>query len=195
MELLFFLFIVLPMISAVWLVILFLGAAFTSMSVEAFRERLKGHAREKRESQETQERIRQQEKALEESRRAVGDTDEVLMPWQVRRLAAQEEPLRIEEEQHQFAARVVERAEEARQVRAEVKELLQTGSLTVPGLLERADSDETLARMKVLAMLESLPTLDKAAAHRAMREIGIDESRRLSGLGPKQRSTLINRFG
>ena len=187
------------MISVVWFLILFFSVG---LSVGKFLEVLENRAEAKEQKRESQERIRKQEKrirkqkeALEESRRAVGDTNEALMPWQVRRLAAEEEALRIEEEQPRFAARVVERAEEARQVRAEVKELLRTGSLTVPGLLERADSDETLARMKVRAMLESLPTLDKAAAHRAMREIGIDESRRLSGLGPRQRSTLINRFG
>ena len=180
------------MISVVWFLILFFSVG---LSVGKFLEVLENRAEAKEQKRESRERIRKQKKASEESRRAVGDTNEALMPWQVRRLAAEEEALRIEEEQPRFVARVVERAEEARQVRAEVKELLRTGSLTVPGLLERADSDETLARMKVRAMLESLPTLDKAAAHRAMREIGIDESRRLSGLGPRQRSTLINRFG
>ena len=51
------------------------------------------------------------------------------------------------------------KAGEARRIRAEVKELLKMGSLSVAGLLDRADSDEILARMKVLAVLESLPKL------------------------------------
>ena len=33
---------------------------------------------------------------MEENRRAVGDTNEVLWPWQVRRLVAEEEALRLE---------------------------------------------------------------------------------------------------
>ena len=87
------------------------------------------------------------------------------------------------------------KAGEARRARAEVKELLKMGSLTVAGLLERADGDEILARMKVLAVLESLPKLGKVKARRTMEEIGISESRRLRGLGVQQRSALVSRFG
>ena len=87
------------------------------------------------------------------------------------------------------------KAGEARRARAEVKELLKMGSLTVAELLERADSDEILARMKVLAVLESLPKLGKVKARRTMEEIGISESRRLRGLGAQQRSALVSRFG
>ena len=87
------------------------------------------------------------------------------------------------------------KAGEARRARAEVKELLKMGSLTVARLLERADGDEILARMKVLAVLESLPKLGKVKARRTMEEIGISESRRLRGLGAQQRSALVSRFG
>ena len=87
------------------------------------------------------------------------------------------------------------KAAEARRARAEVKELLKMGSLTVAGLLDRADGDEVLARMKVLAVLESLPKLGKVKARRAMEDIGISESRRLRGLGTQQRTALVSRFG
>ena len=87
------------------------------------------------------------------------------------------------------------KAGEARRARAKVKELLKMGSLTVAGLLEQADGDEILARMKVLAVLESLPKLGKVKARRTMEEIGISESRRLRGLGAQQRSALVSRFG
>ena len=111
MEILFFLFIILPMISVVWFLILFVGAGLAGMSVEAFREKLKRHG----ESQEAQERIRKQGQTLEESRRAVGDTNEVLWPWQVRRLVAEEEALRFEEEQARSAAAVqISKAKAAR---------------------------------------------------------------------------------
>ena len=56
------------------------------------------------------------------------------------------------------------KAAEARRIRAEVKELLKTGSLSLEDLLERSDSDESLGRMKVQAVLESLPRLGKLKA-------------------------------
>ena len=69
------------------------------------------------------------------------------------------------------------------------------GTLTVSGLLERADDNEILGRMKVLAVLESLPAVDKARARETMIEFAIGSARRLSGLGYKQRSNLVSRFG
>ena len=86
------------------------------------------------------------------------------------------------------------KAAEARRIRAEVKELLKTGSLSLEDLLERSDSDESLGRMKVQAVLESLPRLGKVKARRAMEDIGISDSRRLRGLGAQQRASLISRF-
>lgn len=86
------------------------------------------------------------------------------------------------------------KAAEARRIRAEIKELLKMGSLTFPELLTRADNDPVVAKMKVLAALESLPKLGKVKARRTMEEIGISESRRLKGLGSQQRSDLLSRF-
>ena len=41
-------------------------------------------------------------------------------------------------------------------------------------------------------MLTSLPGLGKVKAHRLMEKLGIAESRRLRGLGAKQREALID---
>ena len=49
------------------------------------------------------------------------------------------------------------KAAEARKVRARVKEQLRSGSLDLEGLLKRSDSEEMIAKMKVLSVLESLP--------------------------------------
>jgi len=87
------------------------------------------------------------------------------------------------------------KAAEARRARAEVKELLKMGSLSLSELLDRADGDVILAKMKVLAVLESLPKLGKVKARRTMDEVGISDSRRLRGLGTKQRAELVARFG
>ena len=71
------------------------------------------------------------------------------------------------------------KAAEARRVRAEIKNRLKMGSLSLPELLEQADDDIILAKMKVLAVLESLPKLGKVKARRTMDEVGISDSRRL----------------
>ena len=83
----------------------------------------------------------------------------------------------------------------ARRVRAEIKELLKMGTLSLSELLDRSDSDKILAKMKVLSVLEALPKLGKVKARRTMDEVGISESRRLRGLGSQQRAELVARFG
>ena len=45
-------------------------------------------------------------------------------------------------------AAALAKAAEARRVRAEIKQLLKTGSIAFPELLERADTDPILAGMK-----------------------------------------------
>ena len=87
------------------------------------------------------------------------------------------------------------KAAEARRVRAEVKDRLKMGSLSLSELLNQADDDIILAKMKVLAVLESLPKLGKVKARRTMDEVGISDSRRLRGLGNQQRAELVSRFG
>tara|TARA_B100001778_G_scaffold254714_1_gene214755 strand:- start:946 stop:1263 length:318 start_codon:yes stop_codon:yes gene_type:complete len=86
------------------------------------------------------------------------------------------------------------RAADARRVRAETKDLLRDGSVTFGELLTLADVDELVGKMKTLAALESMPKIGKVKARRLMREIGIAESRRLKGLGEKQRTKLLAFF-
>nr|WP_272867004.1 integration host factor, actinobacterial type [Ferrimicrobium acidiphilum] len=80
---------------------------------------------------------------------------------------------------------------EARRARAEVKERLKLGSLTLTALLSEAEKDEIVGRMKVLSVLESLPGIGKVKARRIMEEIGIADTRRVQGLGAIQRKRLI----
>ena len=102
------------------------------------------------------------------------------------------EPPKLTDEQRQAA---LEKAAEARRVRADVKERLKTGSLTLSGLFELAGRDEMVGKLKVLALLESLPGVGKVKARRTMEEIGIAESRRVQGLGAQQRGRLLELFG
>ncbi len=82
------------------------------------------------------------------------------------------------------------KAAEVRQRRAEVKARLKMGTLTVAELLELADTDEVLGKIKVLAVLESLPGVGKVKARKLMDAVGIAESRRIQGLGVNQREAL-----
>jgi len=100
-------------------------------------------------------------------------------------------PPALSAEQRQAA---LEKAAAARRMRAELKEKLKMGSLTLQELLQQADADEVVGKMKVLAVLESLPGLGKVKARRLMDEVGISETRRLHGLGDQQRKKLFERL-
>jgi hypothetical protein len=100
-------------------------------------------------------------------------------------------PPQLSDEQRQAA---LAKAAEARRVRADVKTRLKSGSLTLADLLEEADRNDTVAKIKVLAVLESLPGVGKVTARRRMEQLGIAESRRLSGLGAQQRQALLGAF-
>ena len=88
----------------------------------------------------------------------------------------------------------LQKAAAARRQRAELKEKLKMGSLTLKELLDQATRDEVVAKMKVVTVLESLPGLGKVKARRLMDEIGISESRRVQGLGDKQRRALFDKL-
>lgn len=78
-----------------------------------------------------------------------------------------------------------------RRARAELKDHLKSGRISLKELLAQADSDETVGKMKVLAALEALPGTGKVKARRMMEAIGISDTRRLQGLGAKQREALL----
>ena len=88
----------------------------------------------------------------------------------------------------------LEKAAAARRQRAEVKEKLKTGALSLGELFQQADGDQTLAQLKVVSMLESMPQTGKVKARRIMAELDISESRRVRGLGDNQRRRLLERF-
>jgi S13-like protein len=88
----------------------------------------------------------------------------------------------------------LEKAAAARRRRAELREKLKMGSTSLKELLDEADRDEVVGKMKVLTLLESLPGVGKVRARRLMEEIGISESRRVRGLGAQQREALLKTF-
>ena len=86
------------------------------------------------------------------------------------------------------------RAAEARRTRAEIKQLLKTGSLTFSDVLDRAEEDDLVAGTKIQAIIVSMPGMGKIATKRLMEDIGIAENRTIRGLGANQRAALLERF-
>jgi signal recognition particle GTPase len=89
----------------------------------------------------------------------------------------------------------LDKAAAARRQRAELKEKLKMGSITLKELLDQSVNDDVVGKMKVLAVLESLPGLGKVKARRLMDEVGISEARRVQGLGDQQRRKLFEILG
>ncbi len=92
-------------------------------------------------------------------------------------------------------ARALEKAALARRRRAEVKQRLKSGSLSFSGLLDEADSDPLVAGIKATAVISSMPKMGKIKAKRLMERLEIKESRRIRGLGGRQRAALLEEFG
>lgn len=91
-------------------------------------------------------------------------------------------------------AAALEKAAAARQARADVKARLKASDLTLADVLQSATSDEVLAKLRVVDLLQAMPGVGTVRAHEIMQRIGIAESRRLRGLGAKQVSALLAEF-
>lgn len=104
---------------------------------------------------------------------------------------AKQQPPKATEEQRKAA---LEKAGLARTKRAEMKALLQTGSLTFAEVLADADTDDIVAGTKIYPLLASMPGMGKVKAMRLMEECKIAENRKIRGLGSRQRDCLLEHF-
>jgi hypothetical protein len=100
-------------------------------------------------------------------------------------------PPTLSPEQRQAA---LEKAAAARKQRAELKDRLKMGSVSLKELLDQGQNNEVIGKMKVLAVLESLPGLGNVKARRVMDEVGISDTRRVQGLGEQQRRKLLEKL-
>ena len=83
----------------------------------------------------------------------------------------------------------LEKAAAARHERAELRDKIKKGEVSLEEVLS---SDNPIAqRLKVSALIESLPGYGKAKAAKIMDELGISPTRRVKGLGARQREDLI----
>ncbi len=92
-------------------------------------------------------------------------------------------------------AAALEKAAVARQKRAALKKELKAGDVQLSEVLKKAKDDDIVGKLKVTALLNSLPGVGQAKSKSIMEQVGISESRRVAGLGPHQREALIALFG
>ena len=98
-------------------------------------------------------------------------------------------PTLTEEQRREALAK----AAEARKKRAQLKDQLKNGRLSLRQVLDRKD-DETIGKMKMSSVLESLPGVGKVRARKLMERLDISTSRRVRGLGAKQKEALLAEF-
>jgi DNA uptake protein ComE-like DNA-binding protein len=91
-------------------------------------------------------------------------------------------------------ADALKKAAKARQERAKLREEIKSGKMSFAQVMKKSD-DPVVARMRVATLLESLPGFGKAKAAKIMSELEISESRRVQGLGARQRESLLERLG
>ncbi|HEY8555788.1 MAG TPA: integration host factor, actinobacterial type [Actinomycetes bacterium] len=89
----------------------------------------------------------------------------------------------------------LEKAAEARRKRAELKSQLKSGNMSLATVLAKDSADETVGKMKVSSVLESMPGVGKVRARKIMEKLDISASRRVRGLGSKQKDALLAEFG
>jgi hypothetical protein len=97
-------------------------------------------------------------------------------------------PTLTEEQRREALAK----AAEARRKRAELKERLKGGRTSLRDVLDMRD--DVVAKMKVSSVLEAMPGMGKVRARKLMERLDISASRRVRGLGAKQREALLDEF-
>ena len=85
------------------------------------------------------------------------------------------------------------KAAEARKARAQLKEQLKAGTMQLKDILAK-QSDAIVGKMKVSAVLEAMPGVGKVRARKLMERLDISSSRRVRGLGAKQKEALMTEF-
>ncbi|MDR0308585.1 MAG: integration host factor [Coriobacteriales bacterium] len=91
-------------------------------------------------------------------------------------------------------AEALEKAKLARSARAALRAQIKSGEKKIADVLVEKDNP-VIDKIKVLNLIESLPGYGKAKALKLLDELGISETRRVKGLGEKQRAALIERLG
>ncbi len=70
---------------------------------------------------------------------------------------------------------------------------MSTGARIID-VLEEADGNDVIGKMRVSDLLQSMPGLGKVKVTALMERLNISESRRVRGLGAKQVASLVAEF-
>jgi hypothetical protein len=92
-------------------------------------------------------------------------------------------------------AEALAKAAEARKARSELLSAVKSGELSIAEVLAKAETDETVKKTKVTALLKALPGVGPVKAAELLEELSIAETRRIGGLGANQRQALIHAAG
>ena len=92
-------------------------------------------------------------------------------------------------------AAALEKAAIARRERAEVKNRIKHSGASLAQVIKEGQENEIIGKMKVSALLESMPGVGKVRAKQIMERLGISETRRVRGLGTNQIAALERDFG
>ncbi|MEU8139553.1 MULTISPECIES: integration host factor, actinobacterial type [Streptomycetaceae] len=92
-------------------------------------------------------------------------------------------------------AAALAKAAEARRERAAVKNRLKHSNASLSEVIKEGQTNDVVGKMKVSALLESLPGVGKVRAKQLMEKLNISETRRVRGLGSNQIASLEREFG
>ena len=84
-------------------------------------------------------------------------------------------------------------AADARRRRAEVKDQVRAGEVSLSQVLALATEDDVVAHIKVVDLLRCLPRVGEVRASAMMETLRIAPNRRLRGLGARQQAKLLQK--
>ncbi|CAB4684581.1 MAG: 30S ribosomal protein S13 [Actinobacteria bacterium] len=88
----------------------------------------------------------------------------------------------------------LEKAAASRRERAELKARLKQSNVSLAEVIAEGATNDAIGKMRVIALLESMPGVGKVKAAAVMEKVGIANSRRIRGLGAKQIAALLEEF-
>lgn len=87
----------------------------------------------------------------------------------------------------------LEKAKLARSARAALRNAVKSGEKTIAEVLAEKDNP-VVDKIKVMSLIEALPGYGKAKASKLLEDLGISETRRVKGLGERQKAALLERL-
>ncbi|CAB4334025.1 MAG: guanylate kinase [Actinobacteria bacterium] len=88
----------------------------------------------------------------------------------------------------------LEKAKLSRKRRSQIKEQVKSGELTIAQVLDIAKSDDVVAKMRVLELLESKAGVGKIRGAGLLDKLKISRTRRIQGLGRLQIEEILKEF-